>query len=297
MRILVTGVNGQLGRELCPMLSKLGKVVALGRDGCDLGNADEIRASVQQLQPDVIVNPAAYTNVNGAETDRERAMAINGVAPGIFAEEAAKMNALFLHYSTDYVFDGEKAGEYLESDAPNPLNVYGATKLAGEQAVMAAGGRSLVLRTSWVYSAHGANFVRSILRLAAEREELSIVDDQVGAPTSTPDLARATVRLIEQCAGVSPADFPSGIYHATAAGHVSWCGFATEIVKLAGKSAPVKTQQVKPIPSASYPTPAQRPMNSRLSNQKLHDVFGFNLPQWQSSLEEVMHQIGATVAR
>ena len=298
MRILLTGVHGQVGTDLLPLLQPLGEVIAASRAECDLASPEAIRKLVTAVRPDVIVNPAAYTAVNDAEAHRELAYAINATAPGVLAEEARKAGAMLVHYSTDYVFDGAKPGAYTEDDVPAPLNVYGASKLAGERAVAAAGGRFLVLRTSWVYGAHGNNFLKTILRLAAEREELKIVDDQVGAPTSSLQLAQATARLVSQLSARTEPEFPSGLYHATADGSVSWCGFARAIVETmkaesfrAEAGEPLRVRQILPIRSEEYPTPARRPLNSILSNQKFEHTFGFRLESWQQGLADIVREI------
>lgn len=301
MRILLTGVHGQLGTDLLPLLKPLGEVVAVGRAECDFASAPAVRALVESVRPTVIVNPAAYTLVNDAESHSEQAHAINAAAPGVLAQEAHKLGAMLVHYSTDYVFDGSKAGDYNETDEPAPLNVYGASKLAGERAIAAAGGRHLVLRTSWVYGAHGNNFLLTIRRLAREREELRIVDDQVGAPTSTLQLAQATVRLIREWAPTPASEFPSGVYHATAGGSVSWCGFAQAIVEALRRAEAdaaaaeyvdtFRVQRIVPIASAAYPTPARRPLNSVLCNHKFERTFGFSLGSWQQGLAEVVREL------
>lgn len=297
MRILLTGVHGQLGTDLLPLLQPLGEVVAVGRAECDLRSVEAIRKLVAAVRPAVIVNPAAYTAVNDAEAQSELAYDINATAAGALAAEARKSGAMLVHYSTDYVFDGAKPGAYTEDDEPAPLNVYGASKLAGERAIAAAGGRYLVLRTSWVYGANGNNFLKTIRRLAREREELKIVDDQVGAPTSSIQLAQATARLVRQLSPVAEGEFPSGLYHATASGTVSWCGFAQAIVlamkaSAAGESAPARLARIVAIGSDEYPTAARRPLNSVLCNGKFERTFGFGLGSWQQGLAEVIREIG-----
>ena len=291
MRILLTGTHGQLGTDLLPLLQPLGEVVAVGHADCDLASAEAIRKLVSEVRPGVIVNPAAYTAVNDAETHSELAYAINATAPGVLAEEARKLGAMLVHYSTDYVFDGSKPGAYVESDEPAPLNVYGASKLAGERAVAAAGGRCLVLRTSWVYGANGNNFLLTIRRLAAEREELSIVDDQIGAPTSSLQLAQATARFVRRYAPVPEPEFPAGLYHATASGSVSWCGFARAIVAALESGDRFRLRQIAAITTDQYPTPARRPLNSVLCNQKFERTFGFRLGSWQQGLAEAVGAI------
>jgi dTDP-4-dehydrorhamnose reductase len=278
MRILITGKNGQVGTELSRLYQSRGDVVVTGRDECDLSNEQSIRDTVQRVKPTIIINSGAYTAVDQAEKEPGLCFAINAHAPRVLAQEAARLGALLIHYSTDYVFNGEKVQPYLESDPINPVNVYGESKAAGEAAIAEAATRYLVLRTSWVYGAHGKNFLRTMLRLGAERPELRVVDDQQGAPTSAAAIASATARLVEQST-------PPGIYHMTAAGSTSWWGFACAIFD-AGVLA---TQpRVQPISSADYPTPARRPANSVLSNDKFAHAFGFRLPTWQQQLNEVL---------
>ena len=291
MRILLTGALGQLGTDLLPLLKQQGEVVAVDRAECDLCSGEAIRKLVADVQPSVIVNTAAYTAVNEAEAQPDPAYALNRDAAGTLAEEARKRGAMFVHYSTDYVFDGNKAAAYTEADGPAPLNVYGASKLAGERAVAAAGGRYLVLRTSWVYGANGNNFLLTIRRLAHEREELKVVDDQVGGPTSSIQLARATDRLIRQYSPLPEPEFPSGLYHTTADGRVSWCGFARAIVEALGETETFKLKQILAIAASEFPTPARRPLNSVLCNSKFEKTFGFKLESWQLGLAEVVREI------
>lgn len=288
MKILLTGCNGQVGWELRRLLPELGEVVATDRRSLDLANLDAIRTVVREVKPDVIVNAAAYTAVDKAEAEPDLAARINGIAPGILAEEAKRLGALLVHYSTDYVFDGTKDVPYLEDDAPNPLNVYGQTKLAGERAIQDAGGRYLIFRTSWVYAARGQNFLLTMLRMAGEGGPLRVVNDQFGAPTSAQALAQATVAVL----GRSP---PSGqIVHMTCEGATSWHGFAEQIMKLAALAV-----QVQPIVAAEFPRPARRPANSRLDCAKLHHALGVSLPAWQEALRATMDALGsrASVAR
>jgi dTDP-4-dehydrorhamnose reductase len=291
LKILLTGALGQLGTDVLPLLQKQGEVIAVDRAECDLCSVDAIRKLVAELRPKVIVNPAAYTAVNEAESQPELAHAINATAAGALAQEARRLGAMFVHYSTDYVFDGTKAGAYVEEDAPAPLNVYGASKLAGERAVAAAGGRYLILRTSWVYGANGNNFLLTIRRLAREREELKIVDDQIGGPTSSMQLARATDWLVRQYAKADEDAFPAGLYHATAAGEVSWCGFARAIVAELGKTESFRLRSILGIAASEYPSPARRPQNSVLSNDKFERTFGFRLESWEDGLAEVVQEI------
>jgi dTDP-4-dehydrorhamnose reductase len=284
MRILITGKNGQVGSEFSRLYHPPGDVVAAGRAECDLSSEHSIRDLVRRVEPAVIVNAGAYTAVDQAEVERDLCYAVNAAAPRILAEEAARLGALLIHYSTDYVFNGEKPEPYLETDPIGPVSVYGASKAAGEAAIAETAARYLVLRTSWVYSAHGKNFLRTMLRLGAERSELRVVDDQVGAPTSAAAIATATAQLVEQYA-TSAATLPVGIYHMTAGGSTSWCGFARAIFDAGVLSVP---PQVQAIPSSAYPTPAKRPANSVLSNDKFAQTFGFRLPPWQQQLQDVL---------
>ncbi len=293
MRILLTGALGQLGTDLLPLLRQQGEAIGVTRAECDLCSVDAIKKLVSEVRPSVIVNTAAYTAVNEAEARSDLAYAINSTAAGVLAEEAQKLGAMFIHYSTDYVFDGTKAAAYSESDAPAPLNVYGASKLGGERAVAAAGGRFLILRTSWVYGPNGNNFLLTIRRLAREKEELKIVDDQVGGPTSSMQLAQATDRLVRQYSSTTGPAFPSGLYHMTAGGRVSWCGFARAILDALGGSEKFKVKQILAIPSSEFPTPARRPLNSVLSSDKFEKIFGFRLESWQAGLAEVVREIHA----
>lgn len=274
MRILLTGATGQVGWELRRTLAPLGEVKAFDRFGLDLADTPVLVATVRALQPEVIVNAAAYTAVDKAEAERDLAFAINATAPRVLAEEAKRIGALLVHYSTDYVFDGEKADPYVESDATRPINAYGASKLAGEQAIQKSACRHLILRTSWVYGPRGKNFYLTMLRLARERPELKVVDDQVGAPTSSLEIARATAMLLGKSA--------QGLYHMTAAGETSWYGFARAILERVGIATPVVA-----IPTAEYPTPAKRPRNSRLDCARLRSEHGVSLAHWDQALAEV----------
>jgi len=284
MKILLTGCNGQVGWELQRTLATLGEVSAVGSSVLDLADADAIRQVVDGIRPQVIVNPAAYTAVDKAETESDRALAINGVSPGVLAEEAKRIGAVLVHYSTDYVFDGSGGIPRKETDATGPLNVYGATKLAGEQAVAAVGGRHLIFRTSWVYGQRGGNFLLTMRRLFRERPELKIVADQIGAPTWSRCLAEGTAQILAQMLSPSRgADKPEpwGIYHMTNAGETSWHGFAEAILAL---DPPATPPRLIPIASREYPTPARRPLNSRLDNGKLARAFGICLPDWREAL-------------
>ncbi|WP_244815388.1 dTDP-4-dehydrorhamnose reductase [Caballeronia sp. Lep1P3] len=285
--ILLTGVNGQVGFELARTLQGVGRVVAVSRSVLDLGNFDQIRRVVREVKPSLIVNPAAYTSVDKAESDVDAAMRANGEAPGVIAEEAKRLRAALVHFSTDYVFDGMKEGAYVEDDAMNPQNVYGKSKMAGEQAIGAAGCDHLILRTSWVYGTRGRNFLLTMLRLGEERDELSVVADQTGAPTWAKTIAALTSHIVAQGVGAD-ADWwkeKSGVYHLTASGSTSWRGFAEAIFENASLA---KKPIVKPISASAYPTPAKRPMNSRMSNDKLAAAFGLRAPHWKDSLQLCM---------
>jgi dTDP-4-dehydrorhamnose reductase len=293
MKILLTGKNGQVGFELRRALAPLGEVVAVGRSDCDLADADALRALVRRVAPDVIVNPAAWTAVDRAESEPAAAIAVNARAPGVLGEEAARLNALVVHYSTDYVFDGRKEGAYTEDDAPAPQGVYGRTKLAGERALTEANPRHLILRSSWIVGAHGANFARTMLRLAGERDRLTVVADQVGAPTSAALLADLSAHLVRQYGRDGAAAFPYGIYHVAAAGETSWYEYARFILgqaRAAGKPLRAGPDDVVATTSAQYPTPAQRPANSRLDTSRFRETFDLRLPPWQDGVRQVLAQ-------
>jgi dTDP-4-dehydrorhamnose reductase len=269
----------------------LGEVIAVNRSQADLSDPDGLRRTVQKLNPDVIVNPAAYTAVDKAETERDLAFLINAEAPRVLAEEAAKNASLLIHYSTDYVFDGTKHAPYTEEDAVRPVNVYGQSKLAGEQAIQATGADHLILRTSWVYAARGQNFLKTILRLAAEREELNIVADQIGSPTWARLIAETTAHVLRQSLlERQQGGFSSGIYNLTSAGETSWYGFAQTIVEIARQQGtqPLKNRIINPIPTTDYPVPAKRPLNSRLSTNRLEQRFGLKMPAWDNALRLCM---------
>ncbi len=287
--ILLTGANGQVGWELHRILAKDAKVIALTRGQLDLSQPDAIRRTVREHQPDIIINPAAYTAVDKAETDPVLALAINGSAPGVLAEEAKKLDALLIHYSTDYVFDGTKSTPYSETDVPNPQSIYGATKLAGEEAIRSVDGKHLILRTSWVYGVHGGNFVKTILRLAKERNELRIVADQYGAPTWARLLADSTVKVMQRF-----TDEQSGVYHLTSGGRTNWHQFAQAIIQLARQydtALANKTLTIHPIATHEYPVPAKRPANSSLCTDKIKQAFGLELPRWEDDLAECIRQL------
>jgi len=287
MKILITGANGQVGWELQRALAPLGELLALGHAQLDLADADAIRQALRHAAPDLILNAAAYTAVDRAEQEPELAQAVNGIAPGILAEEAQRLQAALVHYSTDYVFDGGKGAPYEEIDAPHPLSVYGATKLAGEKAIAAVDCAHLILRTSWVYGARGKNFLLTMQRLAREREELRVVDDQHGAPTWSRMLAEATLSIVSQClhkGGVAERlRDKGGLYHLSAGGQTSWFGFASAIVQQSEKPP-----RMTPISTAEYPLPAARPAYSVLSNDKIARHFGIRLPDWRDSLGQCL---------
>ncbi|MHB1126540.1 MAG: dTDP-4-dehydrorhamnose reductase [Bacillota bacterium] len=293
-KILLTGKNGQVGWELQRTLATLGDVVALDSQQLDLADPDQIRQRVREIKPDLIINPAAYTAVDRAEEDPDLARAINGIAPGILAEEAKRINAAMIHYSSDYVFDGFTLESYTEEDKTNPNNVYGRTKLEGERAIQAVGVPHLVLRISWVYGLRGKNFLMTVLRLAQEREELSIVDDQFGAPTWCRMVAEATAQMISSFSrgGESLAELlgeKSGVYHMSSAGGTSWYGFARAIFDLIALPG-VILPHIEPIPARAYPTPARRPASSLLSNDKLNKTFGITLPEWDLALKLLINE-------
>jgi dTDP-4-dehydrorhamnose reductase len=295
MRILLTGATGQVGWELARSLMPLGEVIALTRAQCDLSHPETIPGIVQEIKPDVIVNAAAYTAVDKAEEEEELATIINGTSVGMLAEEAKKRNALFVHYSTDYVFDGTKAEPYTEDDAPNPINAYGRSKLAGEQAIQQMGCDHLILRTTWVYAARGKNFLKTMLRLAQEREELRIVADQYGAPTWARNIADVTAHVLataqrEQQAGV----FASGTYHLCASGKITWHGFSNAIIERAKQLAPagsINTKRVLPITTEDYPLPAPRPKNSQMDSSSLTARFGVIMPEWHHAMKLCIDEV------
>jgi dTDP-4-dehydrorhamnose reductase len=294
MKILVTGKNGQVGFELQRALAPLGEVIAVDHAECDLADADAIRALVRRVAPDVIVNPAAYTAVDKAEADAATAFAVNTEAPRVLGEEAARLGALVVHYSTDYVFNGTKEGAYAESDTPDPQSVYGRSKHEGEVALAAANPRHVILRTSWVVGDHGGNFAKTMLRLAGERERLTVVADQFGAPTSAALLADVTAQLIRQHQREGSEGFPYGTYHVAAGGETSWHEYARFVIAealAAGKPLKATPEAVAPLATADYPTPAKRPANSRLNTARFTDTFGLRLPHWQEGLRHVLQQI------
>ena len=294
MKILITGKNGQVGFELQRALAALGEIVAVDQSECNLADADAVRALVRSVAPDVIVNPAAYTAVDKAESDQATAFAVNAEAPRILGEEAARLGALVVHYSTDYVFDGNKDGAYAETDTPDPQSVYGRTKHQGEIALAQANPRHLILRTSWVVGAHGSNFAKTMLRLAGERDQLAVVADQFGAPTSAALLADLTAQLVRQHQREGKDGFPYGTYHVAADGVTSWHEYARFVIAealAAGKTLKATADAVAPLSTEQYPTPAKRPANSRLDTARFRDTFGLRLPHWQDGVRHVLQQI------
>jgi dTDP-4-dehydrorhamnose reductase len=305
LNILLTGANGQLGWELARTLAPLGKVASCTRQTLDLADPAAIEATVRGVKPDLIVNAAAYTAVDRAQTDADAAHAVNARAPEMLAREARALNAALIHFSTDYVFDGTKSGPYVETDAAAPINVYGQSKLAGEQAIGASGVAHVILRTSWVYSARGSNFLLTMLKLARSKPELRVIADEVGAPTWTRMLAEATAQIVERSGATKHAMAEAltrrgGVYHLSAAGSTSRHGFAEAILREAGLTTPVHA-----ITSAEYPLVALRPANSLLSNAKVAQSFGITLPDWSEGLKQCMvelshrpeHGAAAAVAR
>lgn len=289
MKILITGANGQVGHALTQRLASLGEVIALDRQGADLSKPEGLVAVLDAHRPDWIINAAAYTAVDKAESEQDLANEINAKAPGVMAAWAEKHGARLVHYSTDYVFDGQLDRPYREDDATAPLNVYGATKLAGEQAILATKAQAWVFRTTWVFAAHGANFLKTMLRLGQERDALSVVNDQIGAPTSASWIAEVTARLIE--AENTPA---TGVYHLAAAGSTHWQGYAQFVLSEAqrlGVSLKVNPEQVAGIPSSAYPTPAQRPMNSHLNSDALMGALGLSAPDWRTDVAQVTAEL------
>lgn len=296
MRILLLGKNGQVGWELQRSLAPLGDVTALDRRGADdlcgdLTDLEGLAATVRSVQPQLIVNAAAYTAVDKAESEPQQAHRINAEAPAVLAREAAACSALLVHYGTDYVFDGSGDRPWQEGDAKGPLSVYGQTKLGGEQAIAASGCAHLILRTSWVYAARGGNFAKTMLRLAQERERLTVIDDQWGAPTGAELIADVTAHAIMQtCQQPGKA----GVYHLAPAGEISWFQYAKHVIAKAQQAQSainIKATEVVPIPTSAYPTPARRPHNSRLDTRKLQAVFGLTLPSWQQGVDRMLAEI------
>ncbi len=294
MKILLLGKNGQVGWELQRSLACLGELIALGSDSrafCgDLSRPDELSATVRALRPDVIVNAAAHTAVDKAEGEPDRATLLNATAPAVLAREAQALGAWLVHYSTDYVFDGSGDSPWRESDPTGPVSVYGTSKLAGEQAIQATAARHLILRTSWVYGARGGNFAKTMVRLAREREALTVIDDQFGAPTAAELLADVTAHAVRQALRDGRA---AGLYHVAAAGETTWHGYACfvlETVQSLGMALKAGPQHVRAVPTSGFPTPARRPNNSRLDTHKFRETFGLQLPPWQDGVRRMLSE-------
>lgn len=293
MRILITGSNGQVGFELQRALASLGEVVAMDRSSMDLHDRSGLVEVLEQHQPNLILNAAAYTAVDKAESEPDLARMVNAVAPGVMAEWAARRNALFVHYSTDYVFEGIGANAYREEDPTNPQSVYGITKRDGEDAVRRSASKYLILRTSWVVGAHGGNFLKTVLRLARDRDTLRIVADQIGAPTSAALIADVTAQLISRYTS-APERFAFGTYHLAASGETNWCEYARYVLTLAeakGLDLKARASDVQPIETHEYPLPAKRPANSRLDCRKLAAGYGLVLPDWREGIAQVFDQL------
>ena len=299
MKLLLLGRNGQVGWELQRSLAPLGELIALDRQGdasgqglCgDLSCPDELAQTVRALRPDVIVNAAAHTAVDRAESEPEQARLLNALAPQVLASEAVQLGALLVHYSTDYVFDGSGSAARTETEATAPLSVYGSSKLEGEQLIQASGCRHLIFRTSWVYAARGGNFAKTMLRLAQEREALSVIDDQWGAPTGADLIADVTAHAIRQLQR-QPGD--QGLYHLVAGGETTWHAYASHVIAKARELAPDrpwKVQRIAAVPTSAFPTPAQRPHNSRLNTDRLQKTFGLRLPHWQAGVDRMLQEI------
>jgi dTDP-4-dehydrorhamnose reductase len=295
MKILLFGKNGQVGWELQRALAPLGEVIALDADStglsADFSNPESLIATVREVAPHWIVNAAAHTAVDKAESESDLARAINATAPGVLAREAAAMGAWLMHYSTDYVFDGSGSTARAEDAATGPLGVYGATKLEGEELIRASGCQHLIFRTSWVYAARGGNFARTMLKLAQERDALKVIDDQIGAPTGADLLADLTAHAMRSVA-LQPQH--GGTYHAVASGHTSWHGYATHVVENArARGVPIRVprEAIAAVPTSAFPTPARRPANSRLDTQKLRNTFGLRLPDWQSGVDRMLAEV------
>lgn len=287
MKILITGRSGQVSQALQRSLKTDHELVVLGRDAMDLANEEAIRETVRRVQPDLIINAAAYTAVDKAETDAEMAFKVNAEAPRILAEEAVARAIPFIHYSTDYVFDGDKNEPYSEEDATHPTSVYGESKLAGEQAVQAVGGQYLILRTSWVYSQDGHNFVRTMHRLLQEKDELRVVDDQIGIPTWSDTIASATSHIVDRITMGNPG--PWGIYHLTSTGKTSWFGFTETIAQKLEEQGRLRAR-LYPIATYEYPTTAKRPANSRMDCSRIQTNWGVQLPEWKEAFEQFWQQ-------
>ena len=298
VRVLILGAAGQVGLELQRSFAGRGETIAVDRADLNLAEPDQVRELLRRVEPDLILNAAAYTAVDRAEEELDAAMAINAAMPRVLAEEAARLNALLVHYSTDYVFDGRKEAPWTEEDPTGPLNAYGASKLAGEEAIRKTGGRYLIFRTSWVYGPHGRNFLLTMLRLGRERDRLSVVNDQYGAPTSSIALAEATRAVVDRIEGGSlggPASW-ADLYHMSCAGSVTWYGFAEAIFARSENALGGRRPRVEAIPSSEYPMPAKRPRNSVLSNARLRERLGVELPDWETALDAVFARLAHSAA-
>ena len=289
MKILLTGKTGQIGKELNNIVGDLGNLITVDREQLDLSKPNSIEPVILNIKPDIIINAAAYTSVDKAEEESDLAMTVNAIAPGLLAKAARKVGAGLIHYSTDYVFDGCSGIPYKEEDPPNPLNVYGQSKLAGEKAVAKVGIPFLIIRTGWVYSIHGKNFFKTIKKLAKEKDILQVIDDQIGAPTWARSVALKTHKILKQCLNKKWLEKKdpslSGIFHLTCQGKTSWHGFAKEILNMSDASQNIK---LIAIPASDYPTPAARPSNSLLNNEKIQKVFGLDMPNWEDALKDCM---------
>ena len=298
MKILLLGKGGQVGWELQRSLSPLGELIALDQNSADhcgnFANLSGLADSVRAIRPDLIVNAAAHTAVDKAESEPELARTLNALAPQVLAIEAAKLGAWLVHYSTDYVFDGRGDTPWMETDSPSPLSVYGATKWEGEQRIAAANPRHLIFRTSWVYAARGGNFAKTMLRLAQERERLTVINDQIGAPTGADLLADVTAHAIRQVTRQPDGDKDAGLYHLVASGETNWFEYAKHVLAQAQLVQPaiqIKAKQIEPVPTSAFPTPAKRPQNSRLDTSKLQASFGLTLPPWQAGVNRLLAEI------
>jgi len=289
MKILLTGKTGQIGEELNNIVGDLGNLITVDKEQLDLSKPNSIEPVILDIKPDIIINPAAYTAVDKAEEEPDLAMTVNAIAPGLLAKAARKVGAGLIHYSTDYVFDGCSTIPYKEEDPPNPLNVYGKTKLAGEKALAEAGVPFLIIRTGWVYSLHGKSFLRTIKKLAEEKDIIQVVDDQIGAPTWARSVALKTHQILKQCLNKKWLETKdsslSGIFHLTCQGKTSWHGFAREVLNMSNTSQNIK---LIAIPTSDYPAPATRPHNSLLNNEKIQRVFGLDMPHWEDALKDCM---------
>lgn len=293
LKILLTGKNGQVGFELNSSLPKLGKILAVGRKDCNLNDVDSLRDLIHNYRPNIIINAAAYTEVDKAEKENTLARAINEVAPRILAEEAQKLGSFLIHFSTDYVFDGLKQKAYVEEDLPKPINIYGATKLAGELAVQNHCNQYLILRTSWVVGSHGNNFIKKILDFALSHDKLNIVNDQFGSPTSAKLLSDLTCVLIERYMREGK-NFPFGLYHLSATGKTNWHQYACHVIsraRILKKKIKVAPDKIKGVPSSEYKRDAKRPCNSVLNTEKFQKVFNINIPSWQKGVDEVIDEM------